>query len=121
MTSDSKHDVPSEAQSSTVKRKTRASKRHTGFANQVDSTHEADESESCCSVVSDMEVIPNKQPAHRGRRIATGGAQPDAIKEENVSEIDSCSSSVSGYRGPNIRGAPRTLRKTVLKDCQTGP
>ncbi|CAB1324412.1 unnamed protein product, partial [Coregonus sp. 'balchen'] len=118
VTSDSQHDVPSEAQRSTVKRKTRASKRQTGSANQVDSTHEADvsESEFCCSAVSDMEVIPDTQPVRRGRRRAAGGELPDAIKEEDVSEVDSCSSSVSASRGPNIHRATRTLRKTVLKD-----
>uniref|UniRef100_A0A4W5R7W1 Deoxynucleotidyltransferase, terminal, interacting protein 2 n=1 Tax=Hucho hucho TaxID=62062 RepID=A0A4W5R7W1_9TELE len=116
VTSDSQHDVPSKAQSSTVKRKTRASKRETGSANQVDSTHEADvsESESCCSAISDMEAIPDTQPARRGRRRAAGGEQPDSTKEEDVSEVDSCSLSVS--RRPSTRRATRSLRKAVVTD-----
>ncbi|XP_041704914.1 deoxynucleotidyltransferase terminal-interacting protein 2 [Coregonus clupeaformis] len=116
VTSDSQQDVPSKAQSSTVKRKTRASKRETGSANQVDSTHEADvsESESCCSAISDMEAIPDTQPARRGRRRAAGGEQSDSTKEEAVSEVDSCSLSAS--RRPNTRRATRSLRKAVLTD-----
>lgn len=116
VTSDSQQDVPSKPQSSTGKRKTRASKRETVSANQVDSTHEADvsESESCCSAISDMEAIPDTQPARRGQRGAAGGEQPDTTKEEGVSEVDSCSLSVS--RRPNTRRATRSLRKAVLTD-----
>ncbi|XP_055778702.1 deoxynucleotidyltransferase terminal-interacting protein 2 [Salvelinus fontinalis] len=116
VTSDSQRDVPSKAQSTTGKRKTRLSKRETVSTNQVDSTHEADvsESESCCSAISDMEAIPDRQPARRGQRRAAGGDQPDSTKDENVSEVDSCSLSVS--RRPNTRRATRSLRKAVLTD-----
>ncbi|XP_020329875.1 deoxynucleotidyltransferase terminal-interacting protein 2 [Oncorhynchus kisutch] len=116
VTSDSQQDVPSKAQSTTGKRKTRVSKCETVSANQVDSTHEADvsESDSCCSAISDMEAIPDTQPARRGQRRAAGGDQPDSTKEEDVSEVDSCSLSVS--RRPNTRRATRSLRKAVLTD-----
>ncbi|XP_010870353.2 deoxynucleotidyltransferase terminal-interacting protein 2 [Esox lucius] len=104
-TSDSQHEVLPEA---TGRRKSRMSKQ-TGCFNQVDSTHEADvsESDSCCSALSDTDAIPNAQSARRGRR-AAGMDQPNS-KEDEVPKGDTCFSSVS--REQNAYRVTRSLRK----------
>ncbi|XP_017549015.2 deoxynucleotidyltransferase terminal-interacting protein 2 [Pygocentrus nattereri] len=72
------------------KRGARRSKRHLTEANQPDSTHEADvsESESCCSVASGILV----QSATRGRRRAPIKERLTAAVQQDASEGESCSS-----------------------------
>ncbi|XP_016431100.1 deoxynucleotidyltransferase terminal-interacting protein 2-like isoform X2 [Sinocyclocheilus rhinocerous] len=72
---------------------------------QPNSTHEADvsESESCCSVVSDVQVTPRTR-----RRTAVRG-KPTV--QDEASEVESCSSEVSATHS---RRAPYSLRKRVL-------
>lgn len=94
-TSDSQQDEAEEQNkvpakpASPPKRETRGSKRQTTTANQTDCVHEADvsESESCCSVVSDVLV----RATTRSRRRTAGRERPKAAEQE-VSEEESCSS-----------------------------
>ncbi|XP_072537747.1 deoxynucleotidyltransferase terminal-interacting protein 2 [Salminus brasiliensis] len=69
------------------KRDTRRSKRQPAAANQPDSTHEADvsESESCCSVASDVLV----QSTTRSRRRTAGREKAAAATEQDASEGES--------------------------------
>ncbi|XP_067250687.1 deoxynucleotidyltransferase terminal-interacting protein 2 [Chanodichthys erythropterus] len=87
------------------KRDTRRSTRLLADKKQPDSTHEADvsESESCCSVVSDVQATP------RTRRRTV--VREKRAEQDEVSEAESCSSTVSATRS---RRAPRSLRKCVL-------
>ncbi|XP_073675491.1 deoxynucleotidyltransferase terminal-interacting protein 2 isoform X2 [Garra rufa] len=87
------------------KRNTRRSTRHLADKKQSSSTHEADvsESESCCSVVSDV------QAKTRTRR-RTAVREKPAVQDE-ASEAESSLSEVSAT---NSRSAPRSLRKRVL-------
>ncbi|XP_066499847.1 deoxynucleotidyltransferase terminal-interacting protein 2 [Hoplias malabaricus] len=79
----------------------RRSKRHLADANQPDSTHEADvsESESCCSVVS-SDVVKS---VTRGRRRTLGQERPTDAVEQEASEGESCSS-------PPVNKPRRTTR-----------
>lgn len=87
------------------KRDTRRSTRLLTDKKQPDSTHEADvsESESCCSVVSDVQATP------RTRRRTV--VREKRTEQDEVSEAESCSSTVSATHS---RRAPRSLRKRVL-------
>ncbi|KAK2898361.1 hypothetical protein QQF64_032453 [Cirrhinus molitorella] len=87
------------------KRDTRRSTRHLADKMQSSSTHEADvsESESCCSVVSDVQV------KSRTRR-RTAVREKPAVQDE-TSEAETCLSEVSTTHS---RRAPRSLRKRVL-------
>ncbi|ROI46650.1 Deoxynucleotidyltransferase terminal-interacting protein 2 [Anabarilius grahami] len=87
------------------KRDTRRSTRLHADKKQPDSTHEADvsESESCCSVVSDVQATP------RTRRRTV--VREKRTEQDEVSEAESCSSTVSATHS---RRAPRSLRKRVL-------
>ncbi|XP_056115576.1 deoxynucleotidyltransferase terminal-interacting protein 2 isoform X2 [Rhinichthys klamathensis goyatoka] len=111
LTSDSQPDEPkddstaSSLAASTPKRDTRRSIRILADKKQPDSTHEADvsESESCCSVVSDVQATP------RTRRSTVVVEKRTA--QDELSEAESCLSTVSET---NSRRAPRSLRKRVL-------
>uniref|UniRef100_A0A8C1ZP87 Deoxynucleotidyltransferase terminal-interacting protein 2-like n=2 Tax=Cyprinus carpio TaxID=7962 RepID=A0A8C1ZP87_CYPCA len=90
---------------SLLKRETRRSTRLLADKKEPNSTNEADvsESESCCSVVSDVQATP------RTRRRTAGREKPTV--QDEASEVESCSSEVSATRS---RRAPRSLRKCVL-------
>ncbi|MCJ8734874.1 hypothetical protein PDJAM_G00240390 [Pangasius djambal] len=109
-TSDSQQDEAEEQNTAPVKpasspkRETRSSKCHpTG--KQPESTHEADvsESESCCSVVSDIQLTT------RSRRRATVRAKPTAVDEQEASKAESSSSSL----GKTPRRSTRGQKKPV--------
>ncbi len=74
------------------------------------STNEADvsESESCCSVVSDVQATP------RTRRRTAVREKPTV--QEEASEVESCSSVASAIRSHRT---PRSLRKRVLTSAAT--
>ncbi|KAL0186967.1 hypothetical protein M9458_018637, partial [Cirrhinus mrigala] len=95
----------SSSAASPPKRDTRRSTRLLADKKQPNSSHEADvsESESCCSVVSDVQVTPRTR-----RRTAVRGKP--AVQDEG-SEAESCSSEVSATRSHR---APCSLRKRVL-------
>ncbi|XP_051757880.1 deoxynucleotidyltransferase terminal-interacting protein 2 isoform X2 [Ctenopharyngodon idella] len=111
LTGDSQPDEPkddstaSSLAASPPKRDTRRSMRVLADKKQPDSTHEADvsESESCCSVVSDVQATP------RTRRRAV--VREKRTEQDELSEAESCSSTVSATHS---RRAPRSLRKRVL-------
>ncbi|XP_077079412.1 deoxynucleotidyltransferase terminal-interacting protein 2 isoform X2 [Siphateles boraxobius] len=111
LTSDSQPDEPkddstaSSLAASPPKRDTRRSIRLLADKKQPDSTHEADvsESESCCSVVSDVQATP------RTRRKTLVVEKRTA--QDELSEAESCLSTVSET---NSCRAPRSLRKRVL-------
>ncbi|XP_016301646.1 uncharacterized abhydrolase domain-containing protein DDB_G0269086-like isoform X2 [Sinocyclocheilus anshuiensis] len=95
---------------SPLKRETRRSTRLLADKKEPNSTNEADvsESESCCSVVSDVQVTP------RTRRRTAVREKPTV--QDEASEVESCSSEVSTTRS---RSAPRSLRKRVLTSAAT--
>ncbi|XP_016151517.1 deoxynucleotidyltransferase terminal-interacting protein 2-like isoform X1 [Sinocyclocheilus grahami] len=95
----------SSSAASLPKRDIRRSTRLLADKKQPNSTHEADvsESESCCSVVSDVQVTPRTR-----RRTAVRG-KPTV--QDEASEVESCSSEVSATHS---RRAPYSLRKRVL-------
>ncbi|XP_050973248.1 deoxynucleotidyltransferase terminal-interacting protein 2 isoform X2 [Labeo rohita] len=95
----------SSSATSPPKRDTRRSTRLLADKKQPNSSHEADvsESESCCSVVSDVQATP------RTRR-RTAVREKPAVQDE-ASEAESCSSEVSATHSHR---APRSLRKRVL-------
>ncbi|KAK7145749.1 hypothetical protein R3I93_013472 [Phoxinus phoxinus] len=111
LTSDSQPDEPkddstaSSLAASPPKRDTRRSIRLLADKKQSDSTHEADvsESESCCSVVSDVQATP------RTRRSTVVVEKRTA--QDELSEAESCLSTLSETHS---RRAPRSLRKRVL-------
>ncbi|KAL6459001.1 hypothetical protein MHYP_G00324730 [Metynnis hypsauchen] len=100
------------------KRGTRRSKLHHTEANQPDSTHEADvsESESCCSVASGILV----QSTTRGRRRAPIKERLTAAVQQEVSEGESCSSPPAGKprRSMRIQKKPSIVpaEPTTCKD-----
>ncbi|XP_016145989.1 deoxynucleotidyltransferase terminal-interacting protein 2-like isoform X2 [Sinocyclocheilus grahami] len=95
---------------SPLKRETRRSTRLLADKKEPNSTNEADvsESESCCSVVSDVQATP------RTRRRTAVREKPTV--QDEASEVESCSSEVSAARS---RSAPRSLRKRVLTSAAT--
>ncbi|XP_016367146.1 deoxynucleotidyltransferase terminal-interacting protein 2-like isoform X2 [Sinocyclocheilus rhinocerous] len=95
---------------SPLKRETRRSTRLLADKKEPNSTNEADvsESESCCSVVSDVQATP------RTRRRTAVREKPTV--QDEASEVESCSSEVSATRS---RSAPRSLRKRVLTSAAT--
>ncbi|XP_026125160.1 deoxynucleotidyltransferase terminal-interacting protein 2-like isoform X2 [Carassius auratus] len=95
---------------SPLKRETRRSTRLLADKKEPNSTNEADvsESESCCSVVSEVQVTP------RTRRRTAVREKPTV--QDEASEVESCSSEVSATRS---RRAPRSLRKRVLTSAAT--
>ncbi|KAG5850091.1 hypothetical protein ANANG_G00078560 [Anguilla anguilla] len=129
LTSDSQHDgceegstsASPEMKSSTVKRKPRSSKRQVCDEDHPDSMHEADvsESESCCSVVSDLQAPADVQGALRRRRGALALPNPSSEKDQDVlSEAESCCSSASAHRGTSARRATRSRQRSVPADGQ---
>ncbi|MCI4380760.1 hypothetical protein PGIGA_G00243770 [Pangasianodon gigas] len=119
-TSDSQQDeaeeqntAPAEPASS-PKRETRSSKcRPTD--KQPESTHEADvsESESCCSVASDIQLTT------RSRRRATVRAKPTAVDEQEASKAESSSSSLGKTPRRSTRGQKKpvpVLESTTSQD-----
>ncbi|XP_056629477.1 deoxynucleotidyltransferase terminal-interacting protein 2 [Triplophysa dalaica] len=99
---------------SPLKRETRRSMRLLAYKIQPDSTHEADvsESESCCSVGSDVKATP------RTLRRTVTREKPKTPTKDDVSEAESCSSAVSS---PRLRRAPRSLRKRVQTPSVSDP
>ncbi|XP_052460621.1 deoxynucleotidyltransferase terminal-interacting protein 2 [Carassius gibelio] len=97
--------TPSSSTASLPIRDIRRSTRLLADKKQPNSTHEADvsESESCCSVVSEVQVTPRTR-----RRTAVRG-KPTV--QDEASEVESCSSEVSITHS---RTARRSLRKCVL-------
>ncbi|XP_067086183.1 deoxynucleotidyltransferase terminal-interacting protein 2 [Osmerus mordax] len=88
--------TPLQDQSSTVKRRTRASRLQ---SHRLESTHEADvsDSESCCSAASDVD----HPILRRGRRKTPGRSSNPCV---DLSDVDSCSSATSVSRvGPLAR------------------
>ncbi|KAI7798090.1 deoxynucleotidyltransferase terminal-interacting protein 2 [Triplophysa rosa] len=96
------------------KREIRRSMRLLTDKKQPDSTHDADvsESESCCSVTSDVKATP------RTRRRTVTREKPKTPAKNDVSEAESCSSAVSPTRS---RRAPRSLRKRVQTPAVSDP
>lgn len=109
-TSDSQQDEAEEQKTaqaepaSSPKRETRGSK-HRPTNKQPETTHEADvsESESCCSVASDMEQTS------RSRRRTTVRAKHTAVDEQEASKAESSSSSL----GKTPRRSTRGQKKPV--------
>lgn len=99
---------------SPLKRETRRSTRLLADKKQPDSTHEADvsESESCCSVASEVKATP------RTRRRTVTREKPKTPTKDGVSEAESCSSAVSATCS---RRAPRSLRKRVQTPAAPEP
>ncbi|KAL7884871.1 hypothetical protein AOLI_G00076410 [Acnodon oligacanthus] len=95
-------------------------------ANQPDSTHEADvsESESCCSVASGILV----QSTTRGRRRAPIKERPTAAVKQEASEGESCSSppaskphrSMRSQKKPSIVPAESTTCKDDHSEAESG-
>ncbi len=92
------------------KREYRKSTRLLADKKEPNSTNEADvsESESCCSVVSDVQATP------RTRRRTAVREKPTV--QEEASEVESCSSVASAIRSHRT---PRSLRKRVLTSAAT--
>ncbi len=92
------------------KRVYRKSTRLLADKKEPNSTNEADvsESESCCSVVSDVQATP------RTRRRTAVREKPTV--QEEASEVESCSSVASAIRSHRT---PRSLRKRVLTSAAT--
>ncbi|KAJ8376457.1 hypothetical protein SKAU_G00070370 [Synaphobranchus kaupii] len=110
-----------EMKSSTVKRKPSPSKRRTRNEDQPDSTHEADvsESESCSSVVSDLQACADVGGTRHRRRGALVPQKPSSGKEQDVlSEAESCCSSASAHQGQSARRATRSRQRSVASEGQ---
>ncbi|XP_023677169.2 deoxynucleotidyltransferase terminal-interacting protein 2 [Paramormyrops kingsleyae] len=103
--------------SSAVRRNTKTAQCQDLSAPQLDSTHEADvsESESCCSEMSDRQNPPEGRVTRSRRRRTsprqTGRSQRDG---DAVSEADSVSSSVSATREPRTQRVTRSQRKSAM-------
>ncbi|XP_059359949.1 deoxynucleotidyltransferase terminal-interacting protein 2 isoform X2 [Carassius carassius] len=95
---------------SPLKRESRRSTRLLADKKEPNSTNEADvsESESCCSVVSEV------QGTLRTRQRTAVRDKPTV--QDEASEVESCSSELSVTRS---RRAPRSLRKRVLTSAAT--
>ncbi|XP_051524158.1 uncharacterized protein LOC127423697 [Myxocyprinus asiaticus] len=110
LTGDSQPDEPKDdsaapsLRASPLKQETRRSRRLPANKKQPDSTHEADvsESESCCSVVADVQVTP------RTRRRTMIWEKPKGTAQDEASDAKSCLSSVSMTRSCR---ATRSLKK----------
>ncbi|AWP10985.1 putative deoxynucleotidyltransferase terminal-interacting protein 2 [Scophthalmus maximus] len=98
---------------SSVKRCTRASRLHSPEqpCTPVGSTHEADMSdlESGCSVLSDTE--PPATRSRGKRRPACAVSQED----EEISEVESCSSAVSAFKASQV--SRRSTRRKTAPEC----
>ncbi|XP_039530642.1 deoxynucleotidyltransferase terminal-interacting protein 2 isoform X2 [Pimephales promelas] len=159
LTSDSQLDEPkddsaaSSLAASKPKRDTRRSLRILADKKQPDSTHEADvsESESCCSVVSDVQaprtrrstVVVEKRiaqdelseaestvsetnsrraPRSLRKRVLTSTASKDAEKvDDELSGAESCSSAVSLTKVTDTRRITRSHRKTAVRTTEADP
>ncbi|XP_048832784.1 deoxynucleotidyltransferase terminal-interacting protein 2 [Brienomyrus brachyistius] len=103
--------------SSATRRDTKTAQRQDHNAPQLDSTHEADvsESESCCSEMSDRQNPPEGRVT-RSRRRRTSPRQTTRPRRDGdaVSEADSVSSSVSATREPRTQRVTRSQRKSAM-------
>ncbi|XP_058495297.1 deoxynucleotidyltransferase terminal-interacting protein 2 [Solea solea] len=108
---------PTSPPMSLLKRCTRASRLHSPeqSCTPVGSVHEADVSdlESCCSVLSDVE--PSATRTRSRRRLPRAVVQGD----EEISEVESCSSAVSASKAGQITRRTSTRRKKA-PECVEG-